>query len=172
MKGITRVTRNGAYHLRSVTLTCLSLLLCAASARGADVDRDDPQVELQSFRVADGYEVNLFASEKHGIIKPVQMRWDPQGRLWVACIPSYPQPRPNEAPDDRIIVLEDTNHTGRADRSTGFGRGLVLPLGLELGDRGVYVADGNELAHSSDSTGGLHANTRRPVLRGLFTGDS
>ena len=69
------------------------------------------------FRVADGYEVNLFASEKDGIIKPVQMRWDPQGRLWVSCIPSNPQPRPGEQPDDRIIVLEDTTATTGLCRS-------------------------------------------------------
>ena len=50
--------------------------------------------------------------------------------------------------------------------------GLMLPLGLEVGDGGLYVTDGNDLVHLSDSTGGLHADQRRPILRGFFTGDS
>ena len=42
---------------------------------------DDPETERRSFQVAEGYEVNLFASEKDGIVKPLQIRWDAQGRL-------------------------------------------------------------------------------------------
>ncbi|HZK81423.1 MAG TPA: PVC-type heme-binding CxxCH protein, partial [Humisphaera sp.] len=121
---------------------------------------------------ADGYEVSLFASEADGIVKPVQMRWDARGRLFVSCIPSYPQPTPQQTPDDRIIVLEDTKHVGRADRSTVFARGLLMPLGLEVGDGGVYCTNGNDLVHLSDKTGSGHADTQRPVLRGFFTGDS
>jgi len=33
----------------------------------------DPAAELASFKLADGFEANLFASEKDGIIKPIQM---------------------------------------------------------------------------------------------------
>ena len=46
--------------------------------------QDDPETERQSFQVAEGYEVQLFASEKDGIIKPLQIRFDPKGRLWVS----------------------------------------------------------------------------------------
>ena len=43
-----------------------------------------PEEELASFQIMDGFAVNLFASEADGIIKPIQMRWDERGRLWVA----------------------------------------------------------------------------------------
>ena len=52
------------------------LSVVAGVARAQDVNKDDPQAELNSFHVADGYEVSLFASEADGIVKPVQMRWD------------------------------------------------------------------------------------------------
>ena len=47
-----------------------------------------------------------------------------------------------------------------------------MPLGLEVGDGGVYCTNGNDLVHLSDKTGSGHADTQRPVLRGFFTGDS
>ena len=43
----------------------------------------DPEVERKSFIVADGFEVNLFAADPL-LAKPIQMNFDPQGRLWVA----------------------------------------------------------------------------------------
>src|SRR5206468_5013254 len=103
--------------------------------------------ERKSFEVAEGYEVNLFASEKDGIVKPLQMRWDPKGRLWVTCGQSYPQLKPGETADDTIVILEDTDHDGRADKSTVWARGLNMPMGLELGKGGVYVGEGGEIVH-------------------------
>ena len=40
----------------------------------------DIEKELASFTVADGFQVNLFASEKHGLTSPLNLRWDPAGR--------------------------------------------------------------------------------------------
>ena len=76
---------------------------------------DDPETERKSFQVADGYEVNLFASEKDGIVKPLQIRWDARGRLWVTCGQSYPQLKPGEKADDSIVILEDADGDGRAE---------------------------------------------------------
>jgi len=146
--------------------------LAAHPAFSAETNPDDPDTELRSFKVADGYEVHLFASEKDGIVKPVQMRWDAQGRLWVSCIPSYPQLKPGERPDDRIVVLADTDDRGVANYSSVFARGLNLPLGLELGHGGLYVASGNDLLFMKDTTGDGKADQTRIVLRGFFTGDA
>ncbi|MCB1079878.1 MAG: hypothetical protein KDM64_18815, partial [Verrucomicrobiae bacterium] len=55
-----------------------------------------PEEELASFQILDGFEVNLFADEEDGVVKPIQMRWDENGRLWVACALSYPQIKPGE----------------------------------------------------------------------------
>ena len=41
--------------------------------------------ELDAFDVMNGFEVNLFADERHGIANPLSVRWDAQGRMFVAC---------------------------------------------------------------------------------------
>ena len=104
---------------------------------------DDPAAELASFKLADGFEANLFASEKDGVVKPIQIRWDTRGRLWVIRSTTYPQLKPGEEPNDKVLILEDTDGDGRADKTTVFADGLMIPTGLEIapvsGDSGIRI---------------------------------
>src|SRR5207245_1849014 len=104
--------------------------------------------------------------------KPIQMNWDPRGRLWVASSEVYPQVEPGQTPNDKIIILEDTGGAGKADKSTVFADGLLIPTGLEPGDGGVYVAQSTELLHLSDTDGDGKADQRRIVLSGFGTEDT
>ena len=131
-----------------------------------------PDEELASFQIMDGFAVNLFASEADGIVKPIQMRWDERGRLWVACAVSYPQIKPGEKANDYVLVCEDTDGDGKADKFHKFVEGLFMPAGLELGDGGLYVAQGTELLHFKDTDGDDKADTKRIVLGGFGTADS
>jgi putative heme-binding domain-containing protein len=131
-----------------------------------------PEEELASFQIMDGFAVNLFASEADGIIKPIQMRWDERGRLWVACALSYPQIKPGEKANDYVLVCEDTDQDGKADKFHKFVDGLFMPSGIELGDGGLYVAQGTELLHFKDTDGDDKADTKRIVLGGFGTADS
>ena len=131
-----------------------------------------PDEEKAQFEILDGFEVSLFASEADGLVKPIQMRWDERGRLWVACAPSYPQIKPGEKANDYVLVCEDTDGDGKADKFTKFAEGLFMPTGIELGDGGLYVAQGTELLHLKDTDGDGKADTRRIVLGGFGTGDS
>ncbi|MGH9340178.1 MAG: PVC-type heme-binding CxxCH protein [Acidobacteriota bacterium] len=135
------------------------------------LDPHDPEAERRTFKLLPGFEVNLFASEPM-IGKPVHMTWDSQGRLWVACSQVYPQVTPGEEPNDKIIVLEDSNDDGRADKSTVFADGLLVPTGLELGDGGVYVANAPDLLFLKDTDGDGKADLRRVVLSGFGTEDN
>ena len=130
-----------------------------------------PEAELASFRVRDGFEVNLFASEADGVVKPVQMRWDDHGRLWVICTPTYPHIEPGLRPGDYILVCEDTDG-GVADKFERFAEGLFIPMGLEFGDGGVYVTEATELVHLMDTDGDGKADQRRVLLSGFGTADS
>lgn len=131
-----------------------------------------PEEELASLNVLDGFKVNLFASEADGVVKPSQMRWDERGRLWVACTVSYPQIKPGEKANDYVLVCEDTDGDGKADKFHKFVEGLFMPTGIELGDGGLYVAQGTELLHFRDTDGDGKADSRRIVLGGFGTGDS
>lgn len=132
----------------------------------------DAEAERASFRVLDGFEVTLFATEREGAVKPIQLRFDPDGRLWVVGSTTYPQVVPGEPADDRVTMLEDTDGDGRADRHTVFAGGLQIPTGLEWGHGGVYVGAATELLHFRDTNGDGRADSRQVVLRGFGTGDS
>jgi len=123
------------------------------------------------FTVADNLEVTLWA-ENPQMHKPIQMNFDPQGRLWVVSSEVYPQIEPGQAATDKVIVLEDTNKDGKADKSTIFADGLLIPTGLEPGDGGVYVAQSTELLHFKDTNGDGKADEKRVVLSSFGTEDT
>src|SRR5216683_5497338 len=114
-------------------LTCPAPLFAQADAKVPD---PDPEIERKALQVADGFEVNLFAADPL-LAKPIQMNFDAAGRLWVACSEVYPQIKPGQTQNDKVIVLEDTDGKGRADKATVFADGLLIPTGIEPGDGGV-----------------------------------
>jgi len=123
------------------------------------------------FTVADGFEVTLWAENPH-LAKPIQINFDPQGRLWVASSEVYPQIEPGQAAHDKIVVLEDTKGTGKADKATVFADNMLIPTGLAPGDGGVYVAQSTELLHLKDTDGDGKADVRRVVLSSFGTEDT
>ena len=123
------------------------------------------------FEIADGLEVTLWA-ENPMLHKPVQMNFDARGRLWIASSEAYPQIEPGQPATDKIVVLEDTQGGGRADTTTVFADGLLIPTGIEPGDGGVYVAQSDQLLHLADTDGDGRADTRRIVLSGFGTEDT
>ena len=132
------------------------------------------RVALERLKVADGYEVSLFASEREFpvLAKPLAMTFDAQGRLWVLTSPTYPHVLPGEKPNDKLIVLEDTNRDGRADKATVFADGLYIPTGFELGDGGVYISQQPNLMFLRDTNGDGKADERKIILHGFGTEDS
>ena len=74
--------------------------------------------------------VNLYAADPD-IRKPIQMNFDSQGRLWIASSEVYPQIKPGEKANDKIIVLRDTDGDGVADTRTVFADGLLIPTGVD-----------------------------------------
>lgn len=141
-----------------------------------------PEAELKSFKVLDGFEVSLFASEADGIPNPIAIRWDERGRLWVLQTSDYPQAKPGTVSDDKIIILEDTNHDGRADKRRVFTGGLSQPMGMELAPRdagvkspnghSVYVGEGEKLWLMHDDDGDDRVDRREVVFSGFGTGDT
>jgi len=132
----------------------------------------DIRMELESFELLDGFEVNLFADERHGVRNPLSIRWDASGRMYVACSDVYPQVEPGVRGYDKIIALRDVNHDGRADESKVFAAGLTIPTGMEVGPDRVYVGQGTDLLTLRDTTGDGVADERIVLLTGFGNGDS
>ncbi|MEX0819320.1 MAG: PVC-type heme-binding CxxCH protein, partial [Pirellulaceae bacterium] len=136
-----------------------------------DIPDPDPEIERKSFIVADGFEVNLYASDPL-IAKPIQMNFDAEGRLWVASSTIYPHIVPGQQADDKILVIEDTDHNGTADKTSVFAGGLLIPTGVVPGDGGAYVVNSTELLHLRDTNGDGQADARRIGLSGFGTEDT
>jgi len=144
-----------------------------SESRGAN-EWMSPADELKAFKIDPRFEVNLFASEEQfpEIANPIQIRWDARGRLWVSTSITYPHIYPGNEPKDRIVILEDTDFDGRADKSTIFADNLHVPLSFELGDGGVYVSEQPELTFLKDTDGDDRADQRKVVFSGFGTEDS
>src|SRR5258707_4579213 len=159
--------------MRYLTLLALFALSpsLAHAQRDAKTPDPDPELERKTFQVAPGFEVTLFAADPL-LAKPIQMNFDPQGRLWVASSEVYPQIKPGQVANDKVIVLEDTDGDGKADKTTVCADGLLIPTGVEPGDGGAYVADSTDLLHLKDTRGTGRADQRRVVLSGFGTEDT
>jgi len=133
------------------------------------------QDALKKLKVPAGYKIELFASEEEfpDLAKPMQMSFDNKGRLWIATMPSYPHYKPGDSkPNDKIIILEDTNGDGKADKQTVFVDGLHLPLGFEIAPEGVYVSQGTNLKIFTDTDGDDKADKSEILLSGYDDHDT
>lgn len=129
---------------------------------------------LKSFKVAKGYKVNLFASEEQfpELRNPEQIAFDSLGRLWVVTMPSFPGTIPGDIPQDKIIILEDTNRDGRADKSTVFADNLTVPDGLAFHEDGVIISHQPKLVFMKDTDGDGRADYKTEILRGIDVTDA
>lgn len=133
------------------------------------------QDALDRIEVAEGYKIDLFASERDfpDLANPVQLSFDNAGRLWVATMPTYPHYRPGDPkPNDKLIILEDTDGDGKADKQTTFADGLHLPVGFEFAPEGVYVSQGTNLKLLKDTNGDDKADEVEIILSGFDDHDT
>lgn len=158
-----------------ITRLILISLFCNVSVhaqRGlSDIPDPDPQKQLEGFKLPEGMQIELFASDPM-ISKPVQMNFDTQGRLWLVSSGMYPHIKPGNAENDRVLVLEDTNGDGKADKSTVFADDLHIPTAVLPVDGGAYVANSTEILFLQDTDGDGKADKRTVVLSGFGTEDT
>ena len=130
---------------------------------------------VNQLTVPKGYKIELFASETDfpDLANPVQLSFDNKGRLWVATMPSYPHYKPGDArPNDKLLILEDTDNDGKADKQTVFADQLHLPIGFEFAPEGVYISQGTNLKLFTDTDGDDKADTIEIVLSGFDDHDT
>ncbi len=133
------------------------------------------QDALDKLKVPEGYKIELFASEEDfpDMANPVQMTFDNKGRLWVSTLPSYPHYKPGDSkPNDKILILEDTNGDGKADKQIVFADKLHLPIGFEIAPEGVYISQGTNLKLYTDTDGDDRADKVEILLSGFDDHDT
>ena len=135
----------------------------------------DGEEALATIKVPAGYRIEQWATEDEfpDLANPVQLSFDNKGRLWVATMPSYPHYRPGDPrPDDKLLILEDTDGDGKADKQTVFADGLHLPMGFEFAPEGVYVSQGINLVLLKDEDGDDRCDGREIILSGFDDHDT
>ncbi|QJE96913.1 PVC-type heme-binding CxxCH protein [Luteolibacter luteus] len=99
-----------------------------------------PEEEQKMLHVPEGFEIQLFAAEPE-IDKPINIAFDDRGRMWVTSSREYPYAATRDRwsdPEgtrvsgsrDAILIFEDTDKDGRADKRTVFADGLNIPTGV------------------------------------------
>ncbi len=113
-----------------------------------------PDEALKSLKVPDGFRVSLFASEP-AIRNPIGIATDPKGRLWVAENFTYAE-RPlgfDLSQHDRILVLEDADHDGKAESRKVFWDQAQKLTSVEVGFGGVWALCPPQLLFIPDRNG-------------------
>jgi glucose/arabinose dehydrogenase len=129
---------------------------------------------IKHMTVPKGCKVNLFASEEKfpDLASPVQMAFDTKGRLWVAAWPSYPERTPTSTIGDKLLIFEDTNNDGKADKVTTFLDDLNCPTGFQFYKDGVLVMQAPDLWFVRDTNGDGKADWKERVIMGMDSADS
>jgi len=127
---------------------------------------------MERIQVPADMHLELFA-EAPQIGKPIAMAWDARGRCWVACTSDYPHgANPDNVGNDKIIICEDTDGDGKADKFTVFADKLNIPTGLCFTNGGLIVSQPPNFVFLKDSTGGDHADVRQVILSGWGVQDT
>ena len=125
--------------------------------------KKDPKLKIQ-----------LFADEKMfpELVKPVQMAYDTKGRLWVSAWKNYPERTPTSTDGDKLLIFEDTDGDGKADKCITFYDKLNCPTGFQFYKDGVLVMKSPDLLWIRDTNGDDKPDVVERVLTGLCAADS
>ena len=131
--------------------------------------------ELQSFKLPEGFSVELVASEETGLPKPVAVAFDDAGRLWSMTATEYPRDKEpgiwKSAGKDRIVVFDKPLGVGPHQART-FADGMVMPLSVLPYRNGVFAAQGPEILFIEDTDGDGKADKRTVLLHGFGVQDT
>lgn len=138
------------------------------------VEIPDAAPMMKNIVLEKGLKITLFADEKMfpELVSPVAMQWDTKGRLWVSAWRNYPERTPTSKKGDSLLIFEDTNGDGKADKMTEFVDDLNCPTGFQIYKDGVIVMQSPSLVYITDTDGDGKGDKRERILTGLCAADS
>src|SRR5207244_11751528 len=96
---------------------------CALAANPTGLGPEAARASMTNFNVSEGLQLSLFSSEPM-VRNPTDMDVDANGRVWIIEGVNYRSSFQKwgvlEREGDRIVVLEDTNGDGVADKESVF----------------------------------------------------
>ena len=161
---------------RLITLAMAAAMAAAAVATAQSptqpsADAKPTLVPLDIFTVPKDLEVTLWAQSP--LLKnPTNMDIDAQGRIWVTEGVNYRRHATRDPKGDRVVILEDTDKDGRADKSTVFVQEptLVAPLGMSVIDNQIIVSNAPDLIAYTDVNRDLKFDASVDKREVLLTG--
>ncbi|HTU23706.1 MAG TPA: PVC-type heme-binding CxxCH protein [Gemmataceae bacterium] len=131
-----------------------------------------PAESMKHLSVPGGFRVELFASEPD-IVKPIAIAWDRRGRAYIAETLDYPNNKQLDGKGhDRIVLAEDTNGDGKADKFTVFADKLSIPTSMVYANGGLIVAQAPDILFLKDTDGDGKADVHKVLFTGFHTNDT
>lgn len=96
-----------------------------------------PEEELAGFEVPDGFIVELVASERDGVVNPIDLTFDDAGKLWTQTASMYPLDPIADIQWQQLLKLMDDPEAQEKDLS--FKRILDLYRGITKGEDKILV---------------------------------
>lgn len=128
-------------------------------------------VPVANFHLPPGLEATVWATTPM-LYNPTNIDFDKDGRLWVAEGVTYRGHGARRPGGDRIVVLEDTNGDGEADKSSTFvqDKELVAPLGIAVLDNRIFVSQPPNLLVYTDVNGDRKFDAAADKREAILTG--
>ncbi len=130
-----------------------------------------PEESMKHIQVPADFDLSLFAAEPN-VMHPIAMSWDEKGRLYVLITKDYPNERKESGGSDYILICEDTNKDGKADKFTRFAEGLSIPTGMVFANGGLIVSQAPHMLFLKDTDGDDKADEKKVLFTGFGTGDT
>lgn len=125
-----------------------------AQKEGREAKFLTPDEAVNSMTLKDGFSVNVWASEPM-MSQPMAFCWDDKGRLWIAENLDYESRGSgfSNSGNSRILILEDTDQDGKADKRKVFLEGIAFPAALAVGFDGLFLGAPPNLLFVPDRDG-------------------
>ena len=130
-----------------------------------------PEESVKHIQIPVDFNLAVFAHEPD-VMHPIAMTWDERGRLFVLITKDYPNERKDTGGSDYILICEDTNNDGKADKFTRFADGLSIPTGLVFANGGLIVSQAPHMLFLQDTNGDDKADVKKVLFSGFGTGDT